>query len=71
MLNFNLEPNEYPLLDLSDLDQDDLDSLAYFLWGLYRHDSELMGWRERVLLPMTTMFVSEASLDEEEEDSDD
>jgi len=67
MLNYELEPEQYMAVDLSTLSQEEIDELAYFLWGMFHDHDELMAWRQTVLLPLVTTHLSVAEVEDEEE----
>ena len=67
MLNYELEPEQYMATDLSTLSQEEIDELAYFLWGMFHYHDELMAWRQTVLLPLVTTHLSLAEVEDEEE----
>ena len=66
MFDYNLKPDEYKSLDLASLSQKEIDKLSYFLWCVYSHDNELMAWREKEIIPLTTPVATIAELLSEE-----
>lgn len=49
---YELEPEKFPTLDLTEYSDEILAEMAYFLWSMYPDDVGLMIWRTQKLLPL-------------------
>jgi hypothetical protein len=67
---FNLEPEDFPALNLNLYSAEALRELAYFLWTMYPTEDLLMQWRKEKLLPLLSIDDIIYLDDDDSEDTD-
>lgn len=66
---YDLKPEQFPTLDLTEYSDAMLAEMAYFLWSMYPDDVGLMAWRTERLLPLVR--ISDLNYEDDIDDDSD